>query len=59
MDDYRNSPTIKFCDDLFVHIPCSQMSVCNNKSIELIECASMSSNVLLISKASFPANEMN
>ena len=56
MDDYRNSPTIKFCADLF---PAHRCPAAVKFKIRL-ECASVNwSNVLLISKAYFPANEMN
>ena len=56
MDDYRNSPTIKFCADLF---PAHRCPSAIKFKIRL-ECASVNwSNVLLISKAYFPANKMN
>ena len=52
MDDYRNSPTIKFCADLF---PAHRCPSAIKFKIRL-ECASVNwSNVLLISKASFLA----
>ena len=51
MDDYRNSPTIKFCADLFPAHRCPSAI----KFQITLECASVSrSNVLLISKAYFP-----
>ena len=56
MDDYRNSPTIKFCADL---VPAHRCPSAIKFKIRL-ECASVNwSNVLLISKAYFPANKMN
>ena len=54
--DYRNSPTIKFCADLFPTHRCPSAI----KFKIRLECASVNwSNVLLISKAYFPANKMN
>ena len=57
MDDYRNSPTIKFCADLFPAHRCPSVI----KFQIRLECASVNrSNVLLISKVYFPANnELN
>ena len=56
MDDYRNSPTIKFCADL---LPAHRCPSAIRFKIRL-ECASVNwSNVLVISTAYFPANEMN
>ena len=56
MDDYRNSPTIKFCADLFPAHRCPSAI----KFKVRLGCASVNwSNVLLISKAYFPANKMN
>ena len=56
MDNYRNSPTIKFCDDLFPAHRCPSVI----KFQVRLECASADrSNVLLISKAYFPAYKMN
>ena len=56
MDIYRNSPTIKFCADLFPAHRCSSVI----KFQVRLEYASVNrSNVLLISKAYFPANEKN
>ena len=56
MDDYRNSPTIKFCADLF---PAHRCPSAIKFQIRL-ECASVNrSNVFLISNAYFPANKMN
>ena len=57
MDDYRNLPTIKFCADLFPAHRCPSVI----KFKIRLECASVNrSNVLLISKAYFPAkNELN
>ena len=57
MDDYRNSPTIKFCADL---VPAHRCPSAIKFKIRL-DCASVNSsilNVLLISKAYFPANKM-
>ena len=54
MDDYRNSPTIKFCADLFPAHRCPS----SIKFKIRLERASMNwSNVLLISKAYFPLNK--
>ena len=56
MDDYRNSPTIKFCADLFPAHRCPSAI----KFKVRLGCASVTwSNVLLISKAYFPVNKMN
>ena len=56
MDDYKNSPTIKFCADLFPARSCPSAI----KFEIRLECASVNSpKVLLISKAYFPANKMN
>ena len=58
MDDYRNSPTIKFCADLFPAHRCPSVI----KFQIRLECASMNRsklNVLLIPKAHFPANKIN
>ena len=56
IDDYRNSPTIKFCTDL---VPAHRCPSAIKFKIRL-EWASVNwSNVLLISKAYFPANKMN
>ena len=56
MDIYRNLPTIKFCADLFPAHRCPSVI----KFQIRLEWASVNrSNVLLISKAYFPANEMN
>ena len=56
MDDYRNSPTIKFCADLFPAHRCPSAIKFKNKTRmrerELIKCP-------FISKGYFPANEMN
>ena len=57
MDDYRNSPTIKFCADLF---PAHRCPSAIKFKIRL-ECASVNlSNVRIISKpgAYFPVNKM-
>ena len=55
-DDYRNSPTIKFCANLF---PVQRRPSVIKFQIRL-ECASVNRpNVLLISKAYFSANKMN
>ena len=57
MDDYRSSPTIKFCADLF---PAHRCSFAIIKFKIRLEYASVNwSNVLLICKAYFPANKMN
>ena len=56
MDDYRNSPIIKFCADLF---PAHRCSFAIKFKIRL-ECAIVNwSNVVLFCKAYFPANKMN
>ena len=56
VDGYRNSLTIKFCADLFPAHRCPSVI----KFQIRLECASENrSNVLLISKAYFPANKMN
>ena len=56
MDDYRNSPTIKFCADLFLAHRCP--SAIKFKFKIRLECASVNwPNVLFISKACFPANK--
>ena len=58
MDDYRNSPTIKFCADLFSLFP-AQRCPSAIKFKKWLECASVNwSNVLLISKAYFPARQI-
>ena len=52
--DYRNSPTIKFCADLFPTYRCPSAT----KFKIRLECASVNwSNVLLISKVYFPVNK--
>ena len=54
--DYRNSPTIKFCADLFPAYRCPSAIKVKIR----LEYASVNwSNVLLISNAYFPANKMN
>ena len=56
MDDYRNSLITKFCAELFPAHRCPSVI----KFKIRLECASVIwSDVLLISKASFPANKMN
>ena len=58
MDNYRNSPAIKFCADLFLAHKCP--SAIKLKKKKGLECASVNwSNVLLISKAYFLVNKMN
>ena len=53
MDDYRNSPTVKFCADLF---PAHKYKCPSAITFKIrLECASVNwSTVLLISKAYFP-----
>ena len=54
MDNYRNSPTIKFCADLFPARRCPSVI----KFKIRLECASVNrTNVLLVSKAYFPARK--
>ena len=56
MDNYRNLLNIKFCADLFPGHKCPSAI----KFKIRLEYASVNrSNVLLISKAYFPANKMN
>ena len=54
MDDYRKSPTIKFCADLFPAHRCPFIKI-----KERLECANVNRSNLLNSKAIFPANKMN
>ena len=56
MDDYRNSPTIKFCAGLF---PAHRCPSAIKFKIRLESASVNWSNVLLISNASFPVNKMN
>ena len=54
MDNYRNSPTFKFCANLFPALRCPSAI----KFKIRLECTSVNrSNVLLISKVYFPANK--
>ena len=64
LDDYRNSPTIKFCADLMALgadlFPAHRSCPSAIKFKIRLECPSVNwSNVLLISKAYIPTNKMN